>query len=94
MLVLTRKPNQSIVIGDDIELTVLEVRGDQVRIGINAPRQVPVHRKEIYEQIRRENMKASKTEPESVGDAEEKIKGGGDQAPHNATASGRFRPGG
>jgi carbon storage regulator len=52
MLVLTRKPEQSIIIGGDIEITVLEVRGEQVRIGIKAPRSVAVHRKEVYDQIR------------------------------------------
>jgi len=51
MLVLTRKIGQSIVIGDDIEVVVLEVRGEQVRVGIRAPKNVSVHRKEIYEQI-------------------------------------------
>jgi carbon storage regulator len=51
MLVLTRKVHQSIVIGDNIEVVVLEVRGEQVRIGIKAPKDVTVHRKEIYEQI-------------------------------------------
>lgn len=51
MLVLTRKVGQSIVIGDDIEVVVLEVRGEQVRVGIRAPKNVAVHRKEIYEQI-------------------------------------------
>ncbi|AIE85042.1 carbon storage regulator CsrA [Fimbriimonas ginsengisoli] len=51
MLVLTRKIGQSIVIGDEIEVVVLEVRGEQVRIGIRAPKSVSVHRKEIYEQI-------------------------------------------
>jgi carbon storage regulator len=51
MLVLTRKIGQSIVIGDEIEVVVLEVRGEQVRVGIRAPKSVSVHRKEIYEQI-------------------------------------------
>jgi carbon storage regulator len=51
MLVLTRKPDQSIIIGSDIEVTVLEVRGEQVRLGIRAPRSVAVHRKEVFEQI-------------------------------------------
>ena len=54
MLVLTRKVGQSIVIGDEIEVVVLEVRGEQVRIGIKAPKNVSVHRKEIYEQIHEE----------------------------------------
>lgn len=51
MLVLTRKPNQSIIIGDDIKITVVEVRGEQVRLGITAPKDIPVHRQEIYEAI-------------------------------------------
>ena len=51
MLVLTRKVNQSIMIGDEIEVIVLEVRGEQVRLGIKAPRSVTVHRREIYEAI-------------------------------------------
>jgi carbon storage regulator len=56
MLVLTRKVGQSIVIGDEIEVVVLEVRGEQVRIGIRAPKTVAVHRKEVYEQIQVEGQ--------------------------------------
>ena len=59
MLVLTRRLNQSIKIGDDIEITVIEVRGDQVRLGVAAPRDVSVHRKEVYLQIQQENRAAS-----------------------------------
>lgn len=59
MLVLTRKTDQSIMVGSDIEITILEVRGEQVRIGIRAPRQVSVHRKEVFEQIKLENLSAS-----------------------------------
>lgn len=66
MLVLTRKLHQSIVIGDEIEVVVLEVRGEQVRIGIKAPKNVTVHRKEIYEQIHEENVGASEVRPEDV----------------------------
>lgn len=58
MLVLTRKKGQVLMIGHDIELTILDVQGDQVRVGIKAPRNVAVHRKEIYEEIRRENLSA------------------------------------
>ena len=54
MLVLTRKSNQSIMIGDDIEVSVLSVMGDKVRIGIQAPRAVPVYRREVYVEIQRE----------------------------------------
>jgi carbon storage regulator len=53
MLVLTRKTNQSIMIGDEIEITVLSVSGDKVRIGIEAPREIPVFRQEVYEIIDR-----------------------------------------
>jgi len=59
MLVLARKVGQSIVINDNIELLVIEVRGDQVRLGINAPKSIPVHRKELLEQIRAENARAA-----------------------------------
>ena len=51
MLVLTRKSNQSIMIGDDIEITIVDIRGDKVRLGINAPAEIPVHRQEVYEAI-------------------------------------------
>ena len=68
MLVLTRKPDQSIMVGTDIEITVLEVRGEQVRLGIRAPRNVTVHRKEVFEQIRLENQNASETSMDSLPD--------------------------
>ncbi len=55
MLVLSRYKDQSIYIGDDIVVTIIDVRGDRIRLGIEAPATVPVHRQEIYEAIRREN---------------------------------------
>ena len=55
MLVLSRKKNESIVIDEHITITVVEVRGDKVRLGIDAPKEVPVHRKEVWEAIRRNN---------------------------------------
>lgn len=58
MLVLTRRTSESIVIGNDVVVTVLEVRGDQVRIGIDAPRSVQVHREEVYRQVAAENEAA------------------------------------
>lgn len=58
MLVLTRRVGESIVIGNDIVVTVLEVRGDQVRIGVDAPRSLAVHREEVYAQVQRENAAA------------------------------------
>lgn len=70
MLVLTRKSNQSIMIGDDIEVSVLSVMGDKVRIGIKAPRDVPVFRREVYLEIQRENasddLPAGSAGPSSV----------------------------
>lgn len=54
MLVLTRRIGESLMIGDDMTLTVLEIRGTQVRLGIKAPRNIPVHREEVYERIKRE----------------------------------------
>jgi carbon storage regulator len=59
MLVLSRRINETIKIGDDIEIMIIDVRGDQVRIGVAAPKDVPVHRKEIYLQIQQENVKAA-----------------------------------
>jgi carbon storage regulator len=66
MLVLTRKLQQSIMIGDEIEVVVLEVRGEQVRLGIRAPKNVTVHRKEIYEQIHEVNVEAAQVRPEDL----------------------------
>lgn len=66
MLVLTRKINQSIIIGDEVEIVLLEVRSDQVRIGIKAPRSVTVHRKEVYEQIKNENHATQHIKPEDL----------------------------
>lgn len=59
MLALTRKIGESIVINNDIEITVLEVKGDQVKLGIDAPKSIPVFRKEIYIQIQEENKEAA-----------------------------------
>lgn len=58
MLVLTRRPGESIVIGQDIVITVIEVKGGQVKIGIDAPRDIDVYREEIYEQVRQEHLAA------------------------------------
>lgn len=58
MLVLSRQRDETIMIGDDIELTVVDIRGDKVRIGIKAAAHIPVHRKEVYEAIKRENRQA------------------------------------
>ena len=56
MLVLSRKKNESIVINNDITIVVVEIRGDKVRLGVEAPKEVPVHRREVYEAIKRNEM--------------------------------------
>lgn len=61
MLVLSRKKNESIVINDDITIVVVEIRGDKVRLGIEAPKEVPVHRNEVYEAIRKSASSESET---------------------------------
>jgi carbon storage regulator len=58
MLVLSRKPDETIMVGDDIEIKVVEIRGGQVRLGINAPPEVSVHRRELWEAIQREDLAA------------------------------------
>ena len=63
MLVLSRQRDESIIIGDNIVVTIVDVRGDKVRLGIEAPREVSVHRREVYEAIQRENRQASRLEP-------------------------------
>lgn len=68
MLVLSRKKNESIVINNDITIIVVEIRGDKVRLGIDAPKEIPVHRQEVYDAIQRSNAEAKskqKPEPES-----------------------------
>lgn len=59
MLALSRKKGESIILNNDIELTILEVKGDQVKVGVNAPKSVPVYRKEVYFQIQQENQEAA-----------------------------------
>ncbi len=59
MLVLSRQRDESIVIGEDIVVTIVDIRGDKVRLGIEAPTEVPVHRREVFEAIQAENLRAS-----------------------------------
>ena len=62
MLALTRKKGESLILNNNIEVTLLEIRGDQVKIGIAAPKEVPIYRKEVYLQIQKENEEASKVQ--------------------------------
>ncbi len=66
MLVLTRRSQQSIMIGKDVVITVLEVRGDQVRIGVSAPRDVEVHREEVFLELQESNRSAASPSPEAL----------------------------
>ena len=66
MLALTRKKGESIVVNNDIEISILELRGDQVKIGITAPKEVPIYRKEVYIQIQKENQAAVNLENVNV----------------------------
>lgn len=76
MLVLARRLNESIMIGDDIEIVVIDIKGDQVKLGIKAPRKVTVHRKEIYQEIRQENIAAisSDFDPNTLRDLSDLFK--------------------
>ena len=67
MLVLSRQKDESIVIGDDVEITIVDVRGDKVRLGINAPKNIPVHRREVYDAIQREKAAKAKEEEHDKG---------------------------
>ncbi len=69
MLILTRRVSETVVIGDDVTVTVLGVKGNQVRLGINAPRDVAVHREEIYDRIRREQTEKESEPERRVADA-------------------------
>lgn len=75
MLVLSRKTNESIMIGDEIEVIVLDVREGSVKIGINAPRTITVHRQEVYEEIMEENQRAQTQHKETLASAAEALKG-------------------
>ena len=66
MLVLSRHRDESIMIGDDIVVTIVDIRGDKVRLGIEAPTDIPVHRQEVYEAIQRENKQASRLDPQDA----------------------------
>ncbi len=72
MLVLSRQRDESIMIGDDVEVIIVDVRGDKVRLGITAPKNIPVHRREIYDAIQREKDGQEKPQESEVKKTEEK----------------------
>ena len=71
MLVLSRKKNESIVINDDITIVVVEIRGDKVRLGVEAPKEIPVHRREVFDAIQRSKSATDEKEAHSDADAAE-----------------------
>jgi carbon storage regulator len=83
MLVLSRQRDESIMIGDNIVVTIVDIRGDKVRLGINAPTEIPVHRQEVYEAIQRENLRASRMDVKDTRDL-----GRGPKTPHTPGAGG------
>ncbi len=66
MLVLSRQRDESIIIGDNVVVTIVDIRGDKVRLGIEAPSEIPVHRQEVYDAIQRENRRTEQIEPKKT----------------------------
>ena len=87
MLVLSRQRDETIMIGDEVEVTVVDIRGDKVRLGISAPRHVTVHRKEVYDAIKRENQAAAQVRPEDLP------KGPGPSGPASLATPAPKKPG-
>ena len=73
MLVLSRHRDESIMIGDDIVITIVDIRGDKVRLGIDAPQSIPVHRQEVYDAIQRENAQAADLRTTETGESEQSV---------------------
>lgn len=74
MLVLSRQRDETIMIGDEVEITIVDIRGDKVRLGINAPRQIQVHRKEVYAAIKQENTESTQVRIDDLSDADKNLR--------------------
>lgn len=74
MLVLTRKKGESIILGNDIELTILDIEGEQIKLGINAPKNIEIHRKEVYMMIQNENKEAASRQNISIDNLKQLLK--------------------
>ncbi len=74
MLVLSRQRDETIMIGDEVEITIVDIRGDKVRLGIDAPRSVQVHRKEVYEAIKRENAETCRVQMDDLDVANKNLR--------------------
>lgn len=74
MLVLTRKKNESIIINNEIEITIVDIQNDQIRLGVSAPKNIPIYRKEIYAAITEENKKAVENNIKSLDELKENLK--------------------
>lgn len=93
MLVLSRQRDEAIMIGDEVEITVVDIRGDKVRLGITAPRHIQVHRKEVYEAIKRENEQAAKLRPADVAEIVKKDRKADQGGPKDGGHPGEGSPG-
>ena len=92
MLILSRRVDERIMIGDEIEISVVEIRSDQVKIGIAAPRQIKVYRKEVYQAIQQENIEAVKSRPSALPEWKKVVGQLGEDREDKAGGSGRTAP--
>ncbi len=92
MLVLSRLRDETIMIGDDVEITVVDIRGDKVRLGIAAPRHIQVHRKEVYDAIKRENAAASRVQVDDLTAADKHLRQKDKAPPGNSQSKPSDQP--